>query len=200
MAQYEYRVIPAPTKGQKAQGVKGAEARYAFAIEDLMNRMGADGWEYQRSDTLPMEVREGLTGTATKFQTLLVFRRATGVEATKVAAPAAQTETPAQAPAQAPAPAPVATAEKVEGTSDAAATAAGETLLAATKITSVQATGPKLGSAKAAAPAAKQAAAATPEKEDSFEPDEPVLPKESSPNSVLLSRAQRIFSRSDRLD
>lgn len=196
MAQYEYRVIPAPTKGQKAQGVKGAEARYAFAIEDLMNRMGADGWEYQRSDTLPMEVREGLTGTATKFQTLLVFRRATGVEATKVAAPAVQAETPAQAPAAAPAAAPA----KVEGTSDAAATAAGETLMAATKITSVQATGPKLGSAKAAAPAASRTAAATPEKEDSFEPDEPVLPKESSPNSVLLSRAQRIFSRSDRLD
>lgn len=192
MAQYEYRVIPAPTKGQKAQGVKGAEARYAFAIEDLMNRMGADGWEYQRSDTLPMEVREGLTGTATKFQTLLVFRRATGVEETK-AAPATQAAAPAPAPA-------TATTEKVEGTSDAAATAAGETLLAATKITSVQATGPKLGSAKAAAPATKQAAAATPEKEDSFEPDEPVLPKESSPNSVLLSRAQRIFSRSDRLD
>ncbi len=192
MAQYEYRVIPAPTKGQKAQGVKGAEARYAFAIEDLMNRMGADGWEYQRSDTLPMEVREGLTGTTTKFQTLLVFRRATGVEATK-AAPATQAAAPAPAPA-------AASTEKVEGTSDAAATAAGETLLAATKITSVQATGPKLGSAKAAAPATKQAAAETPEKEDSFEPDEPVLPKESSPNSVLLSRAQRIFSRSDRLD
>ena len=30
---------------------------------------------YHRADTLPMEVREGLRGTKTIFQTLLVFRR-----------------------------------------------------------------------------------------------------------------------------
>ena len=35
MTVYEYRVIPAPTKGRKAQGIKGAEARFAHALQEI---------------------------------------------------------------------------------------------------------------------------------------------------------------------
>lgn len=75
MPQFEYRVVPAPAKGLKAKGVRGHEARFAFALQDLMNRMGADGWEYQRAETLPSEERHGLTSTTTTFRNVLVFRR-----------------------------------------------------------------------------------------------------------------------------
>ena len=75
MAGWEYKVIPAPTKGQKAKGVKSAEGRFAFALETLMNDMGRDGWEFQRAETLPSVERAGLTGSTTEWRNMLVFRR-----------------------------------------------------------------------------------------------------------------------------
>lgn len=41
-----------------------------------MNDMGAQGWEYQRAETLPSIERSGLTGSTTEWRNLLVFRRA----------------------------------------------------------------------------------------------------------------------------
>lgn len=75
MSTYEYRVVPAPSKGLKAKGVKSHEARFANAIEDLMNSMAADGWEYQRAETLPSIERSGLTGSSTEWRNVLVFRK-----------------------------------------------------------------------------------------------------------------------------
>jgi hypothetical protein len=72
---YEYKVIPAPARGQKGKGVKGVECRFANALETLMNQMGSDGWEYQRAETLPSEERAGLTRKTTVFRNILVFRR-----------------------------------------------------------------------------------------------------------------------------
>ena len=72
---YEYKVIPAPRKGRKARGIKGAEARFSFAIQEVMNDLGADGWEFLRSETLPSDERQGLTSSQTVFRSLLVFRR-----------------------------------------------------------------------------------------------------------------------------
>ncbi|WP_166416177.1 DUF4177 domain-containing protein [Cochlodiniinecator piscidefendens] len=76
MPNYEYKVIPAPKKGERAKGVKGNEARFAQTLMNVMNEYGSDGWEYQRTDTLPLETRSGLTGKTTTYQNLLVFRRA----------------------------------------------------------------------------------------------------------------------------
>ncbi len=74
---YEYRVVPAPRRG--ARGASGSakttEDRFALALTDLMNAMGREGWEYQRTDTLPVDERSGLTGTKTTYQNMLVFRR-----------------------------------------------------------------------------------------------------------------------------
>ncbi|WP_292287589.1 DUF4177 domain-containing protein [Marivita sp.] len=73
---FEYKVIPAPEKGVKAKGVKAPEARFALGVEKAINRLAADGWEYLRSDVLPSQERQGLTGSVTHWRTLLVFRRA----------------------------------------------------------------------------------------------------------------------------
>lgn len=73
---YEYKVVPAPTRGLKAKGVKTPEDRFANALETAMNELASDGWEYLRTDTLPSEQREGLMGKTTVFQNMLVFRRA----------------------------------------------------------------------------------------------------------------------------
>jgi hypothetical protein len=75
MQHYEYKVIPAPTRGEKAKGYRTGAERFAHGLEVLMNRLGSEGWEYVRADTLPAEERTGFTGRTTVYQHLLVFRR-----------------------------------------------------------------------------------------------------------------------------
>jgi hypothetical protein len=77
---FEYKVVPAPTRGKKARGVKTAADRFAKALAEAINTEAAEGWEYLRTDTLPSEERQGLTGRTTVFQNMLVFRRAADVD------------------------------------------------------------------------------------------------------------------------
>ena len=93
MARYTYKVIPAPSKGRKAPGVKGAEARFAHGLEQAINEMATQGWEYIRSDILPSEERQGLTASATVYRSVLVFRREAGEDA-PVVGPAVTTAEP----------------------------------------------------------------------------------------------------------
>lgn len=76
MTQYEYKVVPAPRKGTKAKGVKAPEDRFALSLQELMNQEAAQGWEFQRAETLPSEERAGLRGSKTIYRDVLVFRRA----------------------------------------------------------------------------------------------------------------------------
>ncbi len=79
MQRYEFLVVPAPRRGEKARGLRTTEDRFAHALTMLMNRMGAEGWDYVRADTLPCDERAGLTGgVRTTFQNMLVFRRPLG--------------------------------------------------------------------------------------------------------------------------
>lgn len=120
MQRYEYRVMPSPRKGEKAKTAKTVPDRFAVALTALMNRMGAEGWEYLRADTLPCEERVGFTGRSTTFQTMLVFRRALAA-----AEPAGRAEVPVPRPAD---PVPVAprlgTAEGAPGSAPALGPAA----------------------------------------------------------------------------
>lgn len=75
MPRYEYKVIPAPQKGIKVKGVKGAEARFAHALQERINDLAEAGWEYQRAETLPSVERAGLTSSVTEWRNLLIFRR-----------------------------------------------------------------------------------------------------------------------------
>ena len=89
MQRFEFKVIPAPRRGEKSRGAKTTEDRFALALTNLMNRLGAEGWDYVRADVLPCDERSGLTGTKTSFQNMLVFRRALPAAA---AAPQAEAE------------------------------------------------------------------------------------------------------------
>jgi hypothetical protein len=80
MTYFEYKVVPAPRRGLKGKGIKGTPARFANALQLVMNVLGAQGWEYQRTDTLPVEERVGLTKKSTSFQNMLVFRRTLEIE------------------------------------------------------------------------------------------------------------------------
>lgn len=75
MQRYEYKVIPAPAKGEKSRGAKTTPDRFAYKLTTVMNDLARDGWDYLRADTLPCEERSGLTGKVTTYQNMLVFRR-----------------------------------------------------------------------------------------------------------------------------
>ena len=111
MAKFEYKVVPAPKRGLKGRGIKGTEAMFANALATLMNEAAAEGWEYQRTDSLPCEERQGFTGRVTVFQNMLVFRRAVTVAEAQAPAPASQTLAVPVAVPPAIAPAPVAVRE-----------------------------------------------------------------------------------------
>ena len=74
MQAYEYKVIPAPMKGEKERGLKTGAERFAHGLTLQMNEMAKDGWEYWRAETLPAEERSGLTSKVTVYHNLLVFR------------------------------------------------------------------------------------------------------------------------------
>ncbi|CUJ86659.1 hypothetical protein RUE5091_00494 [Ruegeria denitrificans] len=95
MQRYEYKVVPAPQKGTKAKGVKSAEGRFAASVEQVLNEMGQDGWEYRRAELLPSEERAGLTGSTVNWRNVLVFRRE--LEDSKTLAPVETTDTVAVA-------------------------------------------------------------------------------------------------------
>lgn len=99
MQRFEYKVVPAPKRGEKARGVKTTEDRFALALAQTMNALGTDGWEYLRADTLPCDERVGLTGSRTTYLNMLVFRRAIADEAG-----AATPFTPLRAPTEPEAP------------------------------------------------------------------------------------------------
>lgn len=83
---FEYTVIPAPDRGEKARGAKTATDRFALSMASTLNEMGAEGWEYVRAETLPSEERSGLTGRTTVYHNLLIFRREIAVTAPASAA------------------------------------------------------------------------------------------------------------------
>ena len=109
MPRFEYKVVPAPKKAAKVKGVKTTEGRFAHELAKIMNAHGADGWEYQRTDTLPCEERHGLTGRTTTFQNMLVFRRQIDTDAASAEAIAAA-HLPGRAPRPLAEPAPAAAA------------------------------------------------------------------------------------------
>lgn len=75
MQRFEYKVVPAPRRAEKQRGIKTTEDRFAFALTQMMNELGRDGWDYVRADTLPVDERVGFTGSKTTYQNMLVFRR-----------------------------------------------------------------------------------------------------------------------------
>lgn len=96
MPLYEYKVLPAPTRGRKAPGVKTPEARFALGVQDLLNDMARAGWDYLRTDILPSEERQGLTSSHTVYRSVAIFRREITLPAT------ARTGSPVTQPEDAP--------------------------------------------------------------------------------------------------
>lgn len=98
MTTYEYKVIPTPRRPRRAKGVKGEPARFANVLTDAINEIAVDGWEFVRSETLPMEAKTGLFSRRQEvFQSVIVFRRQTSPDvAEAMDEPMAEPEAPAE--------------------------------------------------------------------------------------------------------
>ncbi len=82
MAEFEYKVVPAPRKAGRAKGVRGHDEKYAYTLGEIMNKMAADGWQYLRAESLPVDEKAGMMGKTTeKYLSLLVFQRQTNAPA-----------------------------------------------------------------------------------------------------------------------
>lgn len=114
---FEYSVIPAPDRGEKARGAKTPADRFSIAFTATLNEMAAEGWEYIRAETLPSEERSGLTGRTTVYHNVLVFRRPLAQQPTVSERPFSQPMQATAPVAEKPAPvvaAPAASAAKEE--------------------------------------------------------------------------------------
>ena len=76
MSQFEYKVIPTPRRPKRAKGVKGEPARFANVLTDAINEIAIDGWEFYKTETLPMDAKPGwFSKRVEMFQSVMVFRR-----------------------------------------------------------------------------------------------------------------------------
>lgn len=77
MQRYEYKVVPAPRQSRRIRGIKTPEGRFAAVLTETINELAAEGWEYLRADSLPVEEKPGLLKPKVEtYHTVLVFRRA----------------------------------------------------------------------------------------------------------------------------
>ena len=88
---YEYKVVGAPERAKRARGARTRTDRVARALQDLINEEAVDGWEYHRTDLLPVEERAGfLSRPRETHRAVLIFRRVNA---------ASQNQSPMRAPA-----------------------------------------------------------------------------------------------------
>lgn len=99
MTGYQYKTVAAPRRLKKVKGVRGKDALLAHAVEDLIAVETAQGWEYLRADSFPVEDKGGLfSKPVVTERAVLVFRKAIPAHQ-----PVAQPQ-PAPQPAAQPAP------------------------------------------------------------------------------------------------
>lgn len=95
---YEYKAVGAPEKGKRKRGARSASARVAAAFEEILSEEAVDGWEYLRTDLLPVNERAGIFSRAQEtHRAVMVFRRALEEEIVLRPAPA-PIATPAPTP------------------------------------------------------------------------------------------------------
>ena len=73
---YEYKVVGAPEKPKRRRGAKTGSDRLAVAFEEVLQAEAVEGWEYLRTDTVPVTERSGwFSPTRTVSRAVMVFRR-----------------------------------------------------------------------------------------------------------------------------
>ncbi len=73
---FEYKTVGAPEKGKRKRGRRSQSDRVAAAFEEILQAEAVDGWEYLRTDLLPVTERAGWLGRGHEVhRAVMVFRR-----------------------------------------------------------------------------------------------------------------------------
>ena len=76
MSFYDYKIVPAPKRAKKVKGVSGAADLFALTLNDAVNDLARQGWEYYCSEQLSIQTPGGwLSRSRTEEHTVLVFRK-----------------------------------------------------------------------------------------------------------------------------
>jgi hypothetical protein len=79
MTEYAYKCVAAPRKARKTREHRTPAAALVAAMEEAIATEAASGWEYLRTDLVPMEAKSGWFSTVVEtHQGVMVFRRAVG--------------------------------------------------------------------------------------------------------------------------
>lgn len=73
---FEYKCVGGPERPKRQRGVRGRSERVALAMQELIGAEAVDGWEYLRTDLVPVEEKAGLfSRTQEVHRAVLIFRR-----------------------------------------------------------------------------------------------------------------------------
>ena len=108
--EFEYKCVAAPEKARRRRGAKTRTDRVALAMQDILAAEAVGGWEYQRTDLIPVEEKSGMFSRAHEVhRAVMVFRRPAASSAPRPAVQASPVSAPAPQPhVEQPVPAPVA--------------------------------------------------------------------------------------------
>ncbi|MEM8842220.1 MAG: hypothetical protein AAGD47_10640 [Pseudomonadota bacterium] len=72
----EYKTVGAPLRGRRKRGAKTRSDKVAAAMQEVLEREAVDGWQYLRTDLIPIEERRGWFGRAQEVhRAVMVFFR-----------------------------------------------------------------------------------------------------------------------------
>lgn len=73
---YEYKAVGAPEKPARRRGAKSGSDRVAAAFQEVLRAEAVDGWEYLRTDVVPVTERAGWFSHRREVsRAVMVFRR-----------------------------------------------------------------------------------------------------------------------------
>jgi hypothetical protein len=72
---FEYKCVGGPERPKRLRGSSRSD-RVAFAMQEIIDAEAVDGWEYLRTDLVPVEEKAGLfSRTQEVHRAVLIFRR-----------------------------------------------------------------------------------------------------------------------------
>ena len=73
---FEYKTVGAPEKGKRQRGARSQSDRVVAAFDEVLQGEAVDGWEYLRTDLLPVTERSGWFSRGHEVhRAVMVFRR-----------------------------------------------------------------------------------------------------------------------------
>lgn len=72
---YEYKLTALPTKGRPKKGRRGLHEAFGVAIEEKMNNMINEGWEFVEFREVPIIERRVLRSNVQRTATMMLFKR-----------------------------------------------------------------------------------------------------------------------------